>query len=134
MDVAAARVAAVRSAAAKSGVPLVINARVDTLAGGGEWDEAMARANVYLAAGADVIFMLGLGTEDKVKRALDEIDGKVSVISNPTSVPLKRLAELGVSRVSFGPGPLGLTLSHLQAAATTLTALGDYPEELGFAY
>ena len=134
VDVAAARVAAVRSAAAKSGVPLVINARVDTLAGGGEWDEAMARANVYLAAGADVIFMLGLGTEDKVKRALDEIDGKVSVISNPTSVPLKRLAELGVSRVSFGPGPLGLTLSHLQAAATTLTALGDYPEELGFAY
>lgn len=78
--------------------------------------------------------MLGLGTEDKVKRALDEIDGKVSVISNPTSVPLARLAELGVSRVSFGPGPLGLTLAHLQAAATQLTALGDYPPELGFSY
>lgn len=134
VEVAASRVAAVRSAAEKAGVPLVINARVDTLAGGGEWDEAMSRANAYLAAGADVIFMLGLGTEDKVKRALDEIDGKVSVISNPTSVPLARLAELGVSRVSFGPGPLGLTLAHLQAAATQLTALGDYPPELGFSY
>lgn len=134
IDDASARVAAVRAAADEAGVPLVINARVDTLAGGGEWAEAMTRANEYLAAGADVIFMLGLGDEDKVKRALDEINGKVSVISNPSSVPLKRLAELGVSRVSFGPGTMGLTLAHLQAAATQLTALGDYPAELGFEY
>jgi 2-methylisocitrate lyase-like PEP mutase family enzyme len=56
------------------------------------------------------------------------------VISNPSSVPLKRLAELGVSRVSFGPGSLGLTLAHLQRAAQQLTALGDYPAELGFSY
>lgn len=134
IDTAARRVASVRAAADQAGVPLVINARVDTLAGGGEWDEAMTRANAYLAAGADVIFMLGLGTEEKVKRALEEIDGKVSVISNPSSVPLARLAELGVCRVSFGPGPLGLTLAHLQAAATQLTALGEYPAELGFSY
>lgn len=134
IDTAAARVASVRSAADRAGVPLVINARVDTLAGGGEWGEAMTRANAYLDAGADVIFMLGLGDEDKVKRALDEIEGKVSVISSPSSVPLSRLAELGVSRVSFGPFMLGLTLAHLQAATTQLTRLGDYPEELGFAY
>ena len=69
-----------------------------------------------------------------MKRALDEINGKVSVISNPASVPLKRLAELGVSRVSFGPSTLGLTLAHLQAAATQLTKLGDYPTELGFKF
>jgi 2-methylisocitrate lyase-like PEP mutase family enzyme len=134
IDVATARVAAVRSVAHTVGVPLVINARVDTLAGGGEWDDMVTRANSYLDAGADVIFVLGLGTEDKVKRALDEINGKVSVISNPSSVPLRRLAELGVSRVSFGPGPLGLTLAHLQRTAQQLTALGDYPAELGFSY
>jgi 2-methylisocitrate lyase-like PEP mutase family enzyme len=134
IDEAVARVAAVRSAATTTGVPLLLNARVDTLAGGGEWNDAITRANAYLDAGADVIFVLGLGTEDLVKRALDEIDGKVSVISNPKSVPLARLAELGVSRVSFGPGTLGLTLAHLQRTAATLTALGDYPEELGFSY
>ena len=71
---------------------------------------------------------------DLVKRALDEIHGKVSVISNPSSVPLARLAELGVSRVSFGPTTMGLTLSHLRDAATTLTARGDYPAELGFSF
>ncbi len=134
IDVAASRVASVRAAADASGVPIVINARVDTLAGGGQWDEAMTRANAYLDAGADVIFMLGLSDEDKVKRALAEINGKVSVISNPSSVPLQRLADLGVSRVSFGPGTLGLTLKHLQDAATQLTKLGDYPEELSFSY
>lgn len=134
IEVATARVAKVRHTARTLGVPLVINARVDTLARGGEWDDMVARANSYLGAGADVIFVLGLDTEEKVKRALAEIDGKISVISNPRSVPLKRLAELGVSRVSFGGGPLGLTLAHLQRTAETLTNLGDYPEELGFSY
>jgi len=134
LEVATERVAAARRAAVSTGVPLVINARVDTLAGGGEWDDAIERANSYLGAGADVVFVLGLGTEELVSRALAEIDGKVSVISGPSSVPLKRLADLGVSRVSFGPGVLGLTLAHLQAAATQLTALGEYPEELGFTY
>lgn len=131
---ATARVAAARAAADATGVPIVINARVDVLAGGGEWADMVVRANAYLGAGADCVFVLGLGTEEKVANALRQINGKVSVISNPTSVPLKKLAELGVSRVSFGPGTLALTLAHLQAAATQLTALGDYPAELGFSY
>ena len=134
LDTAVDRVAAARAAADSAGVPLVINARVDTLAGGGEWADAVSRANAYLAAGADCAFVLGLGTEDLVKRALDEIDGKIAVVSNPSSVPLARLAELGVSRVSFGPGTLGLTLAHLAAAAEQLTALGAYPAELGYKF
>jgi 2-methylisocitrate lyase-like PEP mutase family enzyme len=134
IEEAAARVAAARAAAIEADVPLVINARVDTLAGGGEWDDAVARANAYLEAGADVIFFLGLGTEDLVKRALAEVNGKVSTIGTPGGVPLAKLAELGIARVSFGPGILGLTLSHLSAAAKQLTARGDYPEELGFKF
>ena len=131
---AAARVAAARAAGSATGIPVVINARVDTLAGGGEWDEAVARANAYLEAGADSIFFLGLSTEELVAKAIAEVNGTISVIAHPGAVPLKKLAELGVSRVSFGPFTLGLTLAHLQAAATQLTALGDYPEELGFQY
>jgi 2-methylisocitrate lyase-like PEP mutase family enzyme len=134
IDVAAARVAAARAAADSTGVPLVINARVDALVRGEGWDDMVARANAYLAAGGDCAFVLGLQTEDEVKRALAEIDGKLSVISWATSVPLARLAELGVSRVSFGPGILGLTLSHLRDAVAVLTARGEYPPELGFDY
>lgn len=134
VDTAAARVAAARSGAEAAGVPLVINARVDTLAGGGDWDEAVTRANAYLDAGADVIFFLGLGTEDLVERAVDAVNGRISVFGRPGGVPLARLAELGVSRVSFGPGTLGLTLAALQRAAATLVARGEYPEDLGFKF
>ncbi len=97
-------------------------------------DEAVARANAYLDAGADVIFFLGLNDENKVKRALDEVNGRISVIGHPGAVPLARLAELGVSRVSFGPGSLGLTLAALQRSAAQLTALGDYPADLAFPF
>jgi len=128
------RIRTVRTAANDAGVPLVLNARADSLVRGGTWDEMVERANTYLGAGASVIFVLGLNDEAAVERAVAEIDGRVSVISGVGSVPLTRLAELGVSRVSFGPGPLGLALAHLQAAAAQLTALGDYPAELSFEY
>lgn len=135
IDTQVSKIAAARAAGDRAGVPIVINARVDALAGDPSlWDDAMTRANAYLDAGADVAFVLGLSTEETVERALTAIHGKVSVIANPSQVPLARLAELGVSRVSFGPTVMGLTLSHLRDAATTLTARGDYPSELGFAF
>ena len=135
LESAVARVAAARAAADAASVPLAINARVDSLVSNpADWAGAMERANRYLDAGATSIFVLRLPTEGLVERAVRDINGPVSVISNPTSVSLKKLAELGIARVSFGPGVLGLTLAHLQKAATTLTALGDYPEELGFEY
>ena len=135
VDDAVARVAAARKAADEAGVPLAINARVDSLVSNpADWDGAMDRANRYLDAGATSIFVLRLPTEGLVARAVRDVRGPVSVVSNPTSVSLKKLAELGVARVSFGPGTLGLTLAHLQKAAATLTSLGEYPEELGFPY
>ncbi|MBF4577105.1 isocitrate lyase/phosphoenolpyruvate mutase family protein [Frondihabitans sp. VKM Ac-2883] len=135
IDTQVSKIAAARAAGDRAGVPIVINARVDALAGDPSlWDDAMTRANAYLDAGADVAFVLGLSTEETVERALAAIHGKVSVIANPSQVPLARLAELGISRVSFGPTVMGLTLSHLRDAATTLTAKGDYPAELGFAF
>ena len=133
-ELAVERVAAVRRAAEATGIPIVLNARVDSLVRGGDWDDMVARANAYLGAGAQVVFVLGLRDESAIERALAAIHGRVSVIANPAMPPLARLASLGVSRVSFGPGTMGLTLAHLQAAAAQLTARGDYPAELGFEY
>jgi 2-methylisocitrate lyase-like PEP mutase family enzyme len=126
------RVAAVRSGADASGVPLVINARVDALRRGETFDVAVERANAYLAAGGDAAFVLGLDTAELVARAVQEIDGPVSVIAKAGYLPLAQLADLGVARVSFGPGPLQLTLRHLAAAAEAVTAQGEYPTELTF--
>lgn len=134
IEIATERVVAAHAAGVGAGMPIVINARDDSLVRGGDWADMVNRANSYLGAGADCVFVLGLRGADDVARAVREIDGRVSVVSGATSVPLRQLAELGVSRVSFGPGILGLTLSHLRDAAAQLTALGEYPHELGFEY
>lgn len=135
IDEAAARVAAARAAADAAGVPLAINARTDTLAGAPDaWNEAIDRANAYVDAGATSVFMLGLGTEQRVMDAVAQVRAPVAVFARPGYIPLARLAELGVGRISFGPQVLGLTLSHLASAAAQLTARGDYPSELGYRY
>ena len=132
---AAARVAAARAAADAAGVPLAINARTDTLAASPDsWDEAIERANAYVDAGATSIFMLGLRTSRHIADAVAAVRAPLAVFAHPGYLPLSELAELGVGRISFGPQTLGLTLSHLADAAAQLTARGDYPAELAFAY
>jgi 2-methylisocitrate lyase-like PEP mutase family enzyme len=126
------RVTAVRAGADAAGVPLVINARVDSLRRGETFDIAVERANAYLAAGGDAAFVLGLDTAELVARAVAEIAGPVSVIAKAGYLPLAHLADLGVARVSFGPGPQVLTLRHLTAAAEVVTAHGEYPADLTF--
>lgn len=126
------RIAAVRAGADAAGVPLVLNARVDSIRRGETFAQAVERANAYLAAGADAAFVLGLDTADVVARAVAEIDGPVSVIVRHGSLPLTRLADLGVARISVGPGAQALILAHLAAAAAALTARGEYPAELTF--
>lgn len=132
---AAARIAAARAAAEDASVPLAINARTDTLAGSPDaWDEAISRANAYVDAGATSIFMLGLSTEQQVAAAVATVRAPIAVFARPGGIPLPRLAELGVGRISFGPQVLGLTLAHLAHAAEQLTARGEYPAELGYRY
>lgn len=132
---AAERVAAARAAAEAAGVPLAINARTDTLAGSPDnWSEAIDRANAYVDAGATSIFMLGLRDERMVADAVAAVRAPIAVFAHPGYLPLERLAELGVGRVSFGPQTLGLTLHHLADAAARLTARGEYPAELAYRY
>jgi 2-methylisocitrate lyase-like PEP mutase family enzyme len=126
------RLRAARAGGDAAGVPLSINARVDALRRGEDFASAVERANAYLEAGGDSVFVLGLDTADDVARAVAEIAGPVAVIAYHGYLPLAQLADLGVARVSVGPGAQALTLTHLAAAATTLTARGDYPAELSF--
>ena len=132
LDEQVARIRAVRAGGDSAGVPLSINARVDSLRRGETFEQAVERANAYLGAGGDSAFVLGLGTAELVARAVAEIDGPVAVIAWHGHLPLTQLAELGVARVSFGPGPQALAMTHLARAAEVLTARGDYPAELAF--
>jgi 2-methylisocitrate lyase-like PEP mutase family enzyme len=126
------RIAAVIAGGEAAGVPLSLNARVDALRRGEDFGQAVERANAYLAAGATSVFVLGLDTAELVRTAVAEIGGPVAVIAYHGYLPLTQLADLGIARVSVGPGAQALTLTHLAAAATALTALEEYPAELTF--
>jgi 2-methylisocitrate lyase-like PEP mutase family enzyme len=95
-------IAAVRAAAPE----LVINARVDTfiLALDTPQDAlveaALARARVYVEAGADCVYPILLRERDATAAFLAGVDAPVNVYA---ALPLAELAQLGVARVSYGP-------------------------------
>ncbi|MEV5597033.1 isocitrate lyase/phosphoenolpyruvate mutase family protein [Streptomyces sp. NPDC052496] len=99
---------------------LYVNARVDT-----HWlvddpatrplDETLARAETYLAAGADGIFVPGVTDERALATLVAGIPAPLNVLYAPGRHRLARLAELGVRRVSTGSL---LFRSALHAAVT----------------
>jgi 2-methylisocitrate lyase-like PEP mutase family enzyme len=60
--------------AARSNPDLVIIARSDALQPNG-WEDAVARAKAYYAAGADMVFLDGLKTREIVERAATDLAG-----------------------------------------------------------
>ncbi len=97
------------AARAKKDSDFIINARTDAIAVEG-FDAAVKRCKMYLAAGADLAYADAIETEDQVKRLVDALGpGVISVNqgfgirSRPTTplISVKRLAELGVARVSL---------------------------------
>lgn len=103
---AAARIAAAREAAREAGVPIFINARVDTFIVGGAAGtderiaEAVARAHAYLAAGADGIYPIALADTDAIARLCAAIPAPVNIGARPGLPDLPALHQLGVARVS----------------------------------
>jgi 2-methylisocitrate lyase-like PEP mutase family enzyme len=133
----AAVVAAARAAGDAAGVPIVINARTDVyLTDVVPAEErvvaALERGEAYLEAGADCIFVPGLWDLATLERLVDEMGGPVSVFGGAGGPTLAELAKVGVARVSYGPGPLGVAMAALSRAAESLLAGGDPPADLAF--
>lgn len=86
----------------------VILARTDAIAVEGI-DGAIRRARLYASAGADLVFADAIRNEEEIQRLVDAVPVPVSVNmgfgirARPTTplVPIRRLAELGVQRVSL---------------------------------
>jgi 2-methylisocitrate lyase-like PEP mutase family enzyme len=128
---ASERVAAVRDAANAAGIPLVINARTDTLVGGGSVADAIARGRAYLDAGADCVFVLG-AIGPHLEAIVQGIPGPVSVLAGAGAPSILELAVLGVARVSFGPGPMGVAYATLGRLVDDLANGVPPPAELAY--
>ena len=84
----------------------VLIARTDARgAHGGTLDEAIRRANAYLAAGADVAFVEGPTDMDEVRRIAAEVEGPVMYNQTGISPRLSRadMEELGIA-ITIAPG------------------------------
>jgi 2-methylisocitrate lyase-like PEP mutase family enzyme len=109
----------------------VIVARTDARgAHGGSLDEAIARANAYLAAGADMAFVEGPTSVAEVRRICTEVTGPV--FYNQTGISprfsMAELRDLGIA-IAILPGALlRLTIQTLYDFAVALRERGPEAE------
>lgn len=105
------RIAGAVAAVEDSGIPAFINARTDTFLKAKPdehadlLDSAIERARAYEQAGAHGFFAPGLADEALIGRLVEAVSLPVNIIALPHVPPKKRLAELGVARISYGPVP-----------------------------
>lgn len=121
----AARIAAIRAAAVAEGVNLFINARTDiwldagttTIAHRDRLTEGVARGKTYADAGASSFFVPGLADPDAIASICQDVSLPVNVMHFKGMPGIKALAELGVARISYGPGPWRRAMAALNADA-----------------
>lgn len=119
-----ARIRAAREACDGLGIPAYINARTDVFlkTDAAKHDEkllldALQRAEKYAEAGASGLFVPGLVDESLIGKLCKATSLPVNIMFLPAAPPAKRLAELGVARISYGPHPYRLAMQILEDAA-----------------
>ncbi|RLP92622.1 isocitrate lyase/phosphoenolpyruvate mutase family protein [Micromonospora sp. BL4] len=89
---------------AEAGDALFINARVDTfLVGTGDPADAVARARLYVAAGADCVYPL-MAPPEVLPLLREGIAGPINMAAEPNKESVAELGRLGATRLTFGPG------------------------------
>ena len=78
---------------------LFVNARIDTYWANSAVEETRHRADLYVDAGADGIFVPGLREEALIRDLVDHLPVPLNLLSE---LPLHQLKDLGVRRVSTG--------------------------------
>jgi 2-methylisocitrate lyase-like PEP mutase family enzyme len=132
VEAAADRIRAARAAADAAGIPIVINARIDTYllqVGTSEqqrFDETIHRAKAYLAAGADCVFPITLCDGPTLGALVAAIDAPVNVAARPGLPPLAELQRLGIARASTATHLALVALSAVEHAAKELRETGRF--------
>ena len=113
------RIKAVRQAAVHENIPLFINARTDLFLASDVTEhealveQAIEREAAYAAAGADGFFVPGLTQLPLIEQIVEAVSSPVNVMFRGDLNSISDIADLGVSRVSFGPGPYFNAISDL---------------------
>jgi 2-methylisocitrate lyase-like PEP mutase family enzyme len=111
-------------------IPIFINARTDIFfkvdsASHNDihLEEALHRVSAYAEAGASGIFVPGLRNLKFIEKLCQLSPIPVNIMVQP-GTPLKKLAELGVARISYGPGPYCQVMDVLKDAGCKALEMG----------
>ncbi|MEZ4280264.1 MAG: isocitrate lyase/phosphoenolpyruvate mutase family protein [Myxococcota bacterium] len=127
-EVLAEKITAIRGVAERTGTAVFVNARTDVYLRGLvdeplRVQEALRRAALYRAAGADGLFVPKVVADDEI-RALAAAGLPLNVLAMPSLSPLSNLEALGVRRVSTGSTLAQVALGRAAAAATAFLDQG----------
>jgi len=125
------KIHAIREAALRTGVLLVLNARSDAYldrVGAPEtrYDETLKRVIAYRDAGAECVFVPGVKDPEIIRRLVADVKCPINILAGPGSPSVAELESLGVARVSLGSGPMRATLGLLRRMADELKSTGTY--------
>ena len=125
------KIRAVREAALKTGVLLVLNARTDVYlrqvgAAESRYDETLRRAVGYRDAGADCVFVPGLRDAETIGRLVRDVKCPVNILAGPGWPTVRELEQLGVARVSIGSGAMRAGLALARRIVQELQGEGTY--------
>jgi len=125
------KIRAVREAALKTGVLLVLNARTDVYlaevgAAESRYDETLRRVVAFRDAGADCVFVPGLRDVETIGRLVRDVKCPINILVGPGWPMIAELESLGVARVTVGSAAMRATLGLLQRIAVELRTSGTY--------
>lgn len=125
------KIHAIREAAMKAAVLLVVNARTDVYLlqvgpADSRYDAAVRRLIAFRDAGADCVFLPGLRDAATIGRLVKDVSCPVNILAGPGSPSVSQLQAMGVARVSLGSGPMRATLGLLRRLSEELRTSGGY--------
>ncbi len=126
IDAQCKKLETIREAGIKQGVNIFINARTDAYllkATSNFLDETIRRGKAYETAGADGSYPILVDNYADLQRILSEVSLPMNAILTKPVGDLKKLENLGVKRVSLGPGALKYVLTKLRSM---VSGLSDY--------
>lgn len=129
MALSTERIHAAVEAGEQAGIPITVNARTDGFHFGDGADvleDAIARANAYLAVGAGCAFVPWVRDSDRIAALVKGIDGPVNLLAAADTPPVAELQALGVTRVTVGGSLARACITTAQAAAEELLGPGTF--------
>ncbi len=130
IELAVDRVRSAVEAVAGLDYPFTLTARAECfLIGHGDaLNESIRRVNRYREAGADCLYVPGIGDIDTIKTLVNEVDGPINVVMGLVGTPISvaQLRDAGVTRISIGGSLARATFGLVRRAAKQMLEQGSF--------